>query len=131
MLDTGIAGDYIDRRHGVFDRARAEVAAGNRIGVCVPTLGEIVIGIENSRSRDVNWRKLRIALAAGAVWPYEAPAAYQYGRLQAELRRQGRPMQQIDVQIAAVALTLGRCVVVSKDSDLSAVPGLTVVNWAN
>ncbi len=130
MLDTGIAGDYMNRRRGVFDRARAEVAAGNRIGICVPVLGELVFGIENSRSRDLNWQKLRIALSAWTVWPYEMATAYEYGRIQAELRRIGRPMQQIDVHTAAVALTLGRCAVVSADSDLAAVPGLAVENWA-
>ncbi len=40
-------------------------------------------------------------------------------------------MQPIDVQIAAIALNLGNCTVVSADSDLAAVPGLTVENWAN
>jgi tRNA(fMet)-specific endonuclease VapC len=39
-------------------------------------------------------------------------------------------MQQVDIQVAAIALTLGDCVVVSRDSDLSAVPGLTVENWS-
>jgi tRNA(fMet)-specific endonuclease VapC len=39
-------------------------------------------------------------------------------------------MQQIDIQIAAVALSLGNCTVVSGDSDLSAVPGLTVEKWS-
>lgn len=38
-------------------------------------------------------------------------------------------MQQIDIQIAAIALTLGNCTVVTTDSDLSAVPGLPVENW--
>ena len=33
-------------------------------------------------------------------------------------------------KIAAIALTLGDCVVVSKDSDLRAVPGLTVEDWS-
>lgn len=54
----------------------------------------------------------------------------EYGRLAAELRRRGRTMQQIDVQIAAVALTLADCTVVSKDGDLLDVPGLAVENWA-
>ena len=35
----------------------------------------------------------------------------------------------LDTGIAAVALTLGNCAVVSKDSDLAAVPGLSVENW--
>lgn len=35
VLDSGIAGDYIDRRRGVFEHARDEVAKGNRIGILV------------------------------------------------------------------------------------------------
>jgi tRNA(fMet)-specific endonuclease VapC len=38
-------------------------------------------------------------------------------------------MQKIDLMIAAIALTLGNCTVVTTDSDLTAVPGLTVENW--
>jgi tRNA(fMet)-specific endonuclease VapC len=54
----------------------------------------------------------------------------EYGRLRAELDRIGRPMQQIDVMIAAIAFALGSCTVVTSDSDLAAVPGLAVENWA-
>ena len=39
-------------------------------------------------------------------------------------------MQVPDIQIAAIALAFGDCVVVSKDGDLSAVPGLTVEDWS-
>jgi tRNA(fMet)-specific endonuclease VapC len=38
-------------------------------------------------------------------------------------------MQQIDIMIAAIACELRNCVVVSSDSDLSAIPGLRVENW--
>jgi tRNA(fMet)-specific endonuclease VapC len=40
-------------------------------------------------------------------------------------------MQQIDIQIAAIALSLGNCTVVTADSDLAAIPGLRVENWAS
>jgi tRNA(fMet)-specific endonuclease VapC len=40
-------------------------------------------------------------------------------------------MQVVDRMIAAIALSLGKCTVVSADSDLTAVPGLTVENWAS
>ena len=40
-------------------------------------------------------------------------------------------MQQVDIQVAAIALTLSQCTVVSEDSDLLAVPGLSVVNWSS
>jgi tRNA(fMet)-specific endonuclease VapC len=64
------------------------------------------------------------------LWPFDQSAAEEYGRLYAVLKRRGRLMQQIDIQIAAIALSLGRCTVVTKDSDFAAVPGLDVENWA-
>jgi tRNA(fMet)-specific endonuclease VapC len=130
LLDTGIAQDFINSRHGVRDRADEERHQGNRIGICVPVLGELWAGIEGSVSRARNETHLRHALSRLVTWPFTNEAAAEYGRLFAELRRIGRPMQQIDIQIAAISLSLGNCTVVSSDSDLSAVPGLTVENWA-
>jgi tRNA(fMet)-specific endonuclease VapC len=39
-------------------------------------------------------------------------------------------MQVVDMMIAAIALSLGNCTVVSSDNDLTAVSGLVVENWA-
>jgi len=131
LLDTGIAQDFMNRRHGVQERVDEARHRGERIGICVPVLGELWAGIEGSLSRDRNAQRLRLALSRLVVWPYTNAAAAMFGRLFAELRRLGRPMQQIDIQIAAVALSLGNCTVVSSDSDLTAVPGLAVENWAS
>lgn len=73
---------------------------------------------------------MKHALARLRLWPFDRKAAEEYGRIFVELKRIGRPIQQIDIQIAAIALSLANCTVVSVDSDLSAVPGLTVENWA-
>jgi tRNA(fMet)-specific endonuclease VapC len=130
LLDTGHAQDFINHRHGVLERVDAARHEGNRIGICVPVLGELWAGIEESVSRDRNAQRLHLALSRLVVWPYTTEAAGEFGRLFAELRRRGRPMQQIDIQIAAIALSLGNCTVVSADSDLLAIPGLTVESWA-
>jgi tRNA(fMet)-specific endonuclease VapC len=130
LLDTGIAGDFIDRRRGVFEQARHEIARGNPVGIGIPVLAELAFGVELSTSRDRNMQRLRTALHAWKVWPFDDNAAFEYARLAAELRRIGRPMQQIDIMIAAIARSLGNCTVVSSDSDLAAVPGLAVENWA-
>jgi len=63
------------------------------------------------------------------LWPFTLDVAREYGRLFAELRRIGRPMQVIDMMIAATARTFSDCIVVTTDSDLSAVPGLKVEDW--
>jgi tRNA(fMet)-specific endonuclease VapC len=65
------------------------------------------------------------------LWPYTSEAAAEFGRIFAELQRNGRPMQQVDMQIAAIARTLPNCIIVSKDSDLLAIPGAAVENWAS
>lgn len=129
LLDTNAAGHYINRRQGVHERARSEVARGNRVGIGMPVLGELWFGVEHSASRDRNVQRLLTAVAGWIVWPYEARAAQEYGRIAAALKRIGRPIQQIDMMIAAIALSLGNCSVITRDSDLSAVPGLVVENW--
>ena len=129
LLDTNIAGHYINRRHGVFDRARVEVANGNPIGIGIPVLAELVAGIEHSSSRDRNMTRLKTSLASLRLWPFDSIAAFEYGRIYAELASLGRPIGVVDMMIAAIAMTLGNCTVVSSDSDLLAVPGLSVEDW--
>lgn len=131
LLDTGIMGDFINHRRGVDVRVHEAQRHGARIGTCMPVVGELFFGIEASITRDANMKRLRRALSRIVCWPFDRPAAEEYGRLAALLKRTGRSMQQIDIQVAAIALSLGNCTVVSSDSDLAAVPGLTVENWAS
>ena len=130
LLDTGIAGDFINRRHGVYERARQAVADGHRIGIGMPVLAELHYGVEYSDSAERNRGLLRRALAELILWPLTEEAAENYGRLRADLRRAGVVIQRVDLMVAAIALSLSHCVVVSSDADLRRVPGLSVENWA-
>ena len=130
LLDTGVAADYINRRAGAYARARQALTEGARLGLCAPALGELWDGVFFSATRGFNEALLKRHLSHFAIWPFDQVAAVEYGRLAAELRRRGRAVQQIDIQVAAIALTLADCTVVSKDSDLLDVPRLTVENWA-
>lgn len=129
LLDTNAAGDYLNRRYGVRERAIAEVRRGNRLGICTPVLGELWFGVENGGNRERNSQRLRIAIADWTVWSFDAAAAEEYGRLATQLKRAGQVIGQIDMQIAAVAITLGNCAVVTTDKDLLSVPGLAVESW--
>ena len=129
LLDTNAAADFIEKRGKVPDRARNTRRQGGRIGIGIPVLAELYYGVEFSSSRDKNLKRLKKALTGLTIWPFDENAAAEFGRIRAELRRLGRPMQVLDIMIAAIALSLGNCTVVSSDSDLSAVPGLTVENW--
>lgn len=129
LLDTGIASDYINRRHGVYERAREEVTRGNAVGIGLPVLAELAAGIEHSASRDRNMKSLKMALTSLKLWPLDQAAAFEYGLIYAELARMGRPIGIADMLIAALGRTLPKCIVVSADGDYDAVPGLKVENW--
>jgi tRNA(fMet)-specific endonuclease VapC len=128
-LDTNTMGQFIDRRRGVDERGRPARARGAVIGTCLPVVAELFFGVEASSSRDLNRPRLLRGLSRVRCWSFDRRAAEEYGRIAAELKRIGRPMQQIDIMIAAVARSLGNCTVVTTDSDLAAVPGITVENW--
>jgi hypothetical protein len=83
----------------------------------------------HSIGRDI--KRVRHGLSRLIIWPYTNDAATEYGRVFAELRRIGRPMQEIDIMIAAIAISFGNCIVVSDDSELHAVPGLVVESWTS
>jgi tRNA(fMet)-specific endonuclease VapC len=87
-------------------------------------------GAEHSQSRARNLPKVERSLNDFFLWPYDLDAAREFGRIYAHLRRTGRPMQQIDMQIAAVVLSLGNCTLVTADSDFAAIPGLIIEDWS-
>ena len=129
LFDSGILSAFIDRRLGVYEQAHDRTAEGHRIGTCIPVLAEMVAGLERSSTRNKNMKTLRMALPTLKVWPFEQDGAFEYGRIYAELARLGRPMGIVDMMVAAVAKTLGTCMIVSTDTDFVAVPGLSVENW--
>ena len=62
LLDTGIAQDFINDRRGVRAHVNAERIQGNRIGICIPVLGELWSGVECSDSKETNLQKLKHGL---------------------------------------------------------------------
>ena len=97
----------------------------------MPVLAELWYGVENSSSRERNAERLRRVLPELIIWPLTEHATEIYGRIATELRRTGRPIGKIDMLIAAIALGIGKTIVISADKDMTAVPGLTVEDWSH
>src|SRR5262249_22769657 len=129
LLDTGSAGDFMNHHGSVRAKAQHRKALGDHIRICMPVLGELWAGVEGSASKLKNQTILLHHLSFFRIWPFDAHAAREFGRVAALLKQIGRPIQQVDMQIAAIALSLGNCTVVSKDSDFKVVPGLVVEDW--
>ena len=129
LLDTNAVGHFIDHRRGMPERVRDARMRGTVIGTCLPVVAELFYGLEFSASRVINRPRLVRGLSRVRCWPFDLKLAEDFGRIAAQLRRIGRPMQQIEIMVAAIALTLRNCTVITDDTDLPAVPGLSVENW--
>ena len=129
LLDTNAVGDLINCRHGIELRVDDARIRGNMIGTCEPVVAELYFGVENCLKREDNLKRLRRGLSGLKCWPLTRPASQEYGKLMTTLQQQGRQIAAMDGLIAAIALSLPRCIVVTCDSDLSRVPGLKVENW--
>ncbi|MGL6072697.1 MAG: type II toxin-antitoxin system VapC family toxin [Fimbriiglobus sp.] len=130
LLDTNAVADVIYDRRGVKLRMASAKKQGAKIGTCPPVLGELFFGAYRSDKPSLRIQEISHALNQFSIWAFGEAEAEEYGRLYAELTKIGRPMQVPDIQLAAVAIVLGNCTVVTSDSDLLAIPGLSVENWA-
>ena len=129
LLDSNAVNAFINRHDPFANQAREARKRGDRIGTCEPVIAELFYGLEFSASRNENIVRLERGLSRLRCWPFDRQAARAYGRIAADLRRRGRKMQVVDMMVAAIAMSLENCIVVTTDSDLSAVGGLTVVDW--
>jgi tRNA(fMet)-specific endonuclease VapC len=129
LLDSGILSQYVAKRSPVFERLLEYAQRGDRLGTATPVLAEYYYGLEMSQTKDQNLVRLERTLLTLRIWAFDTDSAKNYGLITANLRRIGRPMQSIDVMIGAIALTIGDCTVVTTDSDLESIPGVTVENW--
>jgi tRNA(fMet)-specific endonuclease VapC len=63
------------------------------------------------------------------IEPLDRAVGERYGRLRAWLRRQGAPIGNNDLFIAAHALSLGAVLVTNNEREFARIPDLTVENW--
>ena len=101
LLDTNHVSALLRRMSDL--RQQMDAARAAAFGVSVPSIGELWYMVYNSRRVGANARNLREVLRVLTSWPFDDNAAEEFGRIRAELRRKGRPIPVIDMQVAAVA----------------------------
>lgn len=94
-------------------------------------LGELVYGAyRKGIAGDASLERMeRTVLLNLPVLPFDATAARRYGEIRARLERQGTPIGDADMRIAAIALTRGLAVVTGNVRHFQRVSRLRVENW--
>ncbi len=68
------------------------------------TVAELVQGAEKSARPGENLARLDVLLAAMTIMPFDEIAARSFGKLKAQLERIGERINDLDLQIAAIAI---------------------------
>ena len=126
LLDTNHASIFWRKRDVVATRLQA--LADARFGLCVPSIGELWYMVFNSARVDANAKELELFLKDFEQWDFDPSAAAEFGRIKAELKRVGRPIPDVDAQIAAIARMKG-LVLLTADVHFRQVSGLRTENW--
>lgn len=126
LLDTNHAGALL-RGDPLLQRHISSLTDAELV-VCYPSAGELWFMVYNSARPTENHAKLLALLTQFQIVPFAMAEAEEFGRLRAELRKLGRPIPQIDLQIAAVA-RVGGFVLATADNHFQHVPGLRIENW--
>jgi len=128
MLDTNMA-SYVIKGNIPQVRERLLKVPMAEVSISAVTEGELRFGI----ARRPEAVRLKTAveefLLRVDVLPWDSEAARRYGPVRAALEREGEPMGNLDMMIAAHALA-AQAVLVTNDRVFGRVKGLKIEHWS-
>jgi tRNA(fMet)-specific endonuclease VapC len=126
LLDTNHASLLLRRIPQITDRVRTAVDV--ELFLCRPSVAELWFMIFKGAKVDANRAELEVFLRDFRHVEFDAAAAVEFGRIKAHVRKIGKPMPDVDIQIAAIA-RVNNLVLLTDDAHFNSVPGMTLQNW--
>jgi tRNA(fMet)-specific endonuclease VapC len=127
LLDINIASCIIRGTSPVVDRRLIKVAM-SQLAISAVTEGELRFGAARLPHAARLHAMIEEFFLRVAVLPWDSDAAQEYGQLRATLERDGQPMGNLDLLIAAHALALG-AVLVTNDHAFARIKKLKIEDW--
>ncbi|WP_414585147.1 type II toxin-antitoxin system tRNA(fMet)-specific endonuclease VapC [Scytonema sp. PCC 10023] len=130
LLDTNTCIYIIKRKPPkVFDKFQTLEIFD--VGISSITVAELEYGVYKSQRQQQNQAALSQFLIPLEIIPFDASATQTYGRIRAELERQGIVIGSMDMLIASQAISLGLILVTNNVREFSRIPGLVLENWVD
>jgi tRNA(fMet)-specific endonuclease VapC len=124
LLDTNIAialfaGDPV---------VKQKVRNVEYIAVAPPIIGELCFGAQKSNKTTENLNKIDILVQQSIIFLCDLETAQWYGTIKDQLQREGRPIPDNDIWIAAIAMQHD-LILVTRDSHFDEVESLQTEHW--
>ena len=132
LLDTSAVSAFMHRQRAALDRLHDEDPAG--VYLCTPVAAEIEFGLSRlevgSRRRSLLDREFRRLRSAVGWTDWGEAAAGEFGLWKARLQEQGNPIEDMDLIIASIALTLPARLATSNARHFARIEALEIVDWS-
>ena len=127
MLDTNIV-SYALRGRPIEIQQRFESARADSLVISAITAAELRFWSEKRPGQSRFTAQIEAFLERVPTLPWDATVAAVHGKLKARLFHAGRPLAELDMQIAAHALA-GDFILVTHDAAFQKVPDLRTEDW--
>lgn len=124
LLDSSVIIPHLRGRFDIIDH----LSADDFLFVSLIILGELYKGVFKAPRPEESKRKLEAFLANVSVLSLDSATSAQYAWLVVVPERQGTPIPENDIWIAATALECGMPLA-TRDAHFEHVPGLQILKW--
>ena len=129
VLDTNIC-IYIIKKHPASVIQRLTKTSVEDVAISSITYSELEYGVSKSRHQTKNKIALMEFLAPFTILAFDDIAAERYGEIRADLERNGNIIGNMDLLIAAHALSADLTLVTNNEKEFIRIPDLKIENWA-
>jgi tRNA(fMet)-specific endonuclease VapC len=108
---------------------------GEKIAPDVPlattaiSVAELIHAAQRSRNREDNLARLEVLFAALTTLPFDESAARRCGIIKAELEARGEPRDDLDLQIASIAIENDLILLTNNAGHFERIPAMRLDNW--
>lgn len=123
-LDTNIIIDLFKGNREIADK----IDQAKNIYLPIPALGELYLGAESSDRKQHHLQQIKTLLRLVQILNTSEQTAEIYGSIKTHLKRQGKPIPENDIWIAALAKE-HNLPVVTRDNHFKHIPELKIIEW--
>jgi tRNA(fMet)-specific endonuclease VapC len=108
---------------------REYVSPDEELATTAISVAELTHGANRSQRRDDNLARLEVLLSALFILPFDEVAGRRFGVLKAELEARGEPLDDLDLQIASIAIETNSTLLTNNTKHFKRINGLRLLNW--
>jgi tRNA(fMet)-specific endonuclease VapC len=128
LLDSNTCIRFLNGRSASIQRSLVATKPPD-VKLCSVVKAELLYGASRSNNAFAARAKLELFFAPYESFPFDDPAAVEYGRLRAMLAIAGAPIGPNDLMIAAIAVSRQLTLVTHNTREFSRVAGLLIEDW--